>query len=48
MKFTEWFTMRLKPEMKAEAETKADALDVSLAHIVRELIKEWLETDDQD
>lgn len=41
-KYTEWFTLRIKPEMKAEAEAKADAQDVSLAHVVRELIKEWL------
>lgn len=46
MKFTEWFTLRLKPKMKAEAEAKADALDVSLAHVVRELIKEWLRDGD--
>lgn len=45
-KFADWFTLRIKPEMKAEAEAKADELDVSLAHVVRELIKEWLREDD--
>lgn len=42
MKHSEVFHIRMKPEMKQLAQAKADSQDVSLAHVIRELIKAWL------